>query len=202
MAFLLFLLLAVSYYILASNATGTQDIMNLIYTVCIYRICACSTVTLDSPADSVCPGDTVVFTCATDTGELIWDIDGNNLVSLNDAQRQQSLSIFELNLTSSAGNNFVSTATVRDVHLDHNGTRISCMDKNNPFLSDEEFETVILSGNMQALTVISILHAYAGPPSPPLNLMVASSTLSSVTISWVASVTETHPSDVTSADAH
>ena len=103
------------------------------------------TVTLDSSADSVCPGDTVVFTCATDTGELIWSVDGNNLVSLNDAQREQSLSIFELNLTSSAGNNLVSTATVRDVHLDHNGTGIFCSDSYNPHISDEKFERVIAS---------------------------------------------------------
>ena len=31
-------------------------------------------VTLSSSADSLCPGDGVVFTCVTDTGRLVWDI--------------------------------------------------------------------------------------------------------------------------------
>ena len=33
-----------------------------------------SVVTLSSSADSLCPGDGVVFTCVTDTGQLEWDI--------------------------------------------------------------------------------------------------------------------------------
>ena len=31
-------------------------------------------VTLNSSADSLCPGDGVVFTCVTDTGQLNWGI--------------------------------------------------------------------------------------------------------------------------------
>ena len=35
------------------------------------------TVTLTSSVDSVCPGDTVVFTCITDTGKLIWTVNNS-----------------------------------------------------------------------------------------------------------------------------
>ena len=89
------------------------------------------TVTLDSSADIVCPGDTVVFTCVTDTVELIWSVDGFNDVlyeKMIEKKEQTSLSIFQLNITNKTGNYFVSTATVINVHLDYNGTSISCSD--------------------------------------------------------------------------
>ena len=39
-----------------------------------------STVTLDSSSDSVCPGGTVVFTCTTDTGEMIWAVNSSKVL--------------------------------------------------------------------------------------------------------------------------
>ena len=40
----------------------------------IIKIMCIDAVTLSSSADSLCPGDGVVFTCVTDTGILKWDI--------------------------------------------------------------------------------------------------------------------------------
>ena len=39
-----------------------------------YALLIMCTVILSSSADSLCPGDGVVFTCVTDTGRLLWDI--------------------------------------------------------------------------------------------------------------------------------
>ena len=84
-------------------------------------------VTLDSSSDSVCPGDIVyvVFSCATDTGKLTWNIyiDGHNDVFYDSSMsehKEQSVSIFNFNLTSSIGNHLVSTATAYNVDIDHN----------------------------------------------------------------------------------
>ena len=97
----------------------------------------------------MCPGDTVVFTCATD-GQLIWEVGVDGVFFDNHTTLAlQLLSVFELNLTSKTGNTIVSTATVRDVHPDYNGTEISCTDSVIPHLSgiNKEFERVILSSN-------------------------------------------------------
>ena len=165
MACLLFLLLAISY-ILASNATGIQD-MNL--TVCIY-VNVCSTGTLVSSADSVCPGDTVVFTCATDTGELIWSI-GDLMMFFNNISESNhsKLSIYDFKLISKNGMNFISTTTIDNVHLDFNGTAILCGDNGVPQISNTAMETVIVAGNNTCRTKL-ILFYCAGPPTAPLNL--------------------------------
>ena len=65
-----------------------------------------TTVTLTSSADSVCPGDTVVFTCVTDTAPLIWSSNGTNEAyytpsQVNEAAR--TLSIFSLQLVATTG---------------------------------------------------------------------------------------------------
>ena len=107
------------------------------------------TVTLDSSADIVCPGDTVVFTCVTDTGELIWNVNGFNDVlyeKMIEKKEQTSLSIFQLNITNKIGNYFVSTATVINVHLDYNGTSISCSDSSTPHIAETDTKSVITSG--------------------------------------------------------
>ena len=91
-----------------------------------------------------------MFTCTTDTGELIWDVVGK-IVFFSAALQEQStssLGIFEINLTSITGNIIVSVATVRGVHFDYNDTGISCADSANPLMSgiDRRFVTVVLSG--------------------------------------------------------
>ena len=90
-----------------------------------------------------------MFTCATDTGELIWNVSGH-LLYFNTFQEShpESLNIFDVSLTSKNGSNFTSTATVKNVHLDHNGTKMSCNDSATPQLSSTRSRTVIVSGNI------------------------------------------------------
>ena len=87
-----------------------------------------TTVTLTSSADSVYPGDTVVFTCVTDTAPLIWSSNGATETyftpnQVNEAAR--TLGIFSLQLVATNGG-FKSTATVHNVSTDYNGVNITC----------------------------------------------------------------------------
>ena len=110
-----------------------------------------STVTLDSSSDSVCPGDTVVFTCTTDTTELVWSVGAHGIALLYEKGRENhemSLSIFMLTVTNQTGNNFVSTATVTSAHLDYNGIDISCSDSSLLHISNTETKTVKISGKI------------------------------------------------------
>ena len=93
-------------------------------------------VTLTSSADSVCPGDTVVFTCVTDTGRLLWTV--NNSVdqvhsfhSISQIKMIVTKQIFELelvNVTGIGNKMYLSTTTARNVLPDYNGTYITCVD--------------------------------------------------------------------------
>ena len=113
---------------------------------CMY-VNACSTVTLDSSSDSLCPGDTVVFTCATDTGELIWAVGDSEVFFNNISMPTDTFPPFDLMLISQNGKNFISTATIDNVHLDHNGTAISCHDSVFPqSTTNTATEIVILAG--------------------------------------------------------
>ena len=100
-----------------------------------------TTVTLTSSADSMCPGDTVVFTCVTDTALLIWSSKGTNEAyytpsQVNEATR--TLSIFSLQLLATTGG-FKSTATVHKVSLYQDGAKITCNDNVN---SNSESKTI------------------------------------------------------------
>ena len=108
-----------------------------------------STVTLDSSSDSVCPGDTVVFTCTTDTGELIWAVDGINFYfsTSHDAVPAVDPSFpFKFTLTSSHGSNLVTTATVDNVQIDDNGTVIKCADNGIPQLANIATKELVIFG--------------------------------------------------------
>ena len=107
--------------IFTANATGIIVVISNLTSMTI------STVTLDSSADSVCPGDTVVFTCATDTGVLLWAV-GDSKAFFNNISMpmDDSFPTFHLKLISQNGKEFISTATIDNVALDHNGTAISC----------------------------------------------------------------------------
>ena len=65
-------------------------------------------VTLTSSTDSVCPGDTVVFSCVTDTVRLLWTV--NNSVdqvhsfhSISQIKMVVTKQIFELELVNVTG---------------------------------------------------------------------------------------------------
>ena len=93
-------------------------------------------VTLTSSADSVCHGDTVVFTCVTDTGKLLWIV--NNSVdlrhsfhSINQIKMIVTKQFFKLELVNVTGidnKTYLSTATACNVLPDYNGTNITCLD--------------------------------------------------------------------------
>ena len=112
--------------------------------------CAILSVTLHPTNHTWCPGDTVVFTCVTDTGYLVWQlIEGTSYLYRNtkDQQTHHQFDIFTLNLTKITGSTLVSTATVYNVLLEHNGTVISCGDSANPIpVSITKKQTVLISG--------------------------------------------------------
>lgn len=107
-------------------------------------------VTLHPTVHTWCPGDTVVFTCVTDTGYLVWQlIEGTSYLFRNttDQQTYHQFEIFTLNLTKITGSTLVSTATLDNVLLEHNGTVISCGDSANPTpVSITKQQTVLISG--------------------------------------------------------
>ena len=89
------------------------------------------TVTLTSSADIVCPGDTLFFTCVTDTGVLAWEINGYNYVFLPGVSEDTALlgnTMIVVNLTRLIGNEAVSTATAQNTHIDLNGSVMFCID--------------------------------------------------------------------------
>ena len=105
-----------------------------------------NTVTLTSSADSVCPGDTVVFTCVTDTGQLVWRSNGHNFLYYSAGQLSENVYIFTTKLSNVSGMIFMSTATVHNVQLSHNGTVITCSDMT--FKGSSVNKTVQLSGKI------------------------------------------------------
>ena len=88
-------------------------------------------VILNSSAVSVCPGDTLVFTCTSDNGPLIWYTNGtSNAVFYEPDQLNstESLGIFTIGFINITGNTFVSTATVFNISFEDDGTIIICSD--------------------------------------------------------------------------
>ena len=93
-------------------------------------------VTLTSSADGVCPGDTVVFTCVTDTGKLLWEIINiNNQYLFSNHVQQINMNVMEdifilvlLNVTGTNNSIIWSTATAYHVPLYYSERNISCFD--------------------------------------------------------------------------
>ena len=93
-------------------------------------------VTLTSSADRVCPGDTVVFTCVTDTLPLIWKYNGVYKLYFSPNQvNETSTTLFDgafnvqLNTGTTVG--FVSNAVATSISLNYDGTNITCSDSIN-----------------------------------------------------------------------
>ena len=79
----------------------------------------------------VCPGDTVIFTCSSTTGQVAWAFDsiGSNsrgYLSIAALGNIQHLGIFTFNLTIKSGPNLTSTATVHNVTISQTSTDIYC----------------------------------------------------------------------------
>ena len=102
------------------------------------------TVTLTSSADILCPGDTVVFTCVTDTGRLVWvPINIINKHSFHfSTQKPITKDIFTLTLINVTNSNtYRSTAVAHNISVDYNGTEVSCSD--GPILSSNRLTIII-----------------------------------------------------------
>ena len=79
----------------------------------------------------------MVFTCVTDTGELLWKSNGQNHAYLGTSGPQTtSVDIFTMYRESVTGTMLVSTATVHNVQLKHNGRVIACSDSIAPGSSE------------------------------------------------------------------
>ena len=146
-----------------------------------------STVTLDSSSDSVCPGDTVVFTCTSDTGELIWGVTGVLFYfSTSQVPDVEPSFLFKFTLTSSQGSNLVTTATVDNVQLDDNGTVITCADNGIHQLANFATKELVIFGTVNNnYNCAIVVHVFVGPPNVPFKLKYCVN-FSSVVISWAA----------------
>ena len=122
-------------------------------------------VTLTSSADSVCPGDTVVFTCVSDTGRLVWVV--NNSVdhvhsfhSINQIKMPVTEQFFKLELVNVTGihnKTYLSTATAHNVLSDYNGTTITCMDWDQ---TNTSVTLYVLIGEKHDHTFVNVSHNY------------------------------------------
>ena len=104
------------------------------------------TVTLTSSADILCPGDTVVFTCVTDTGRLVWEINGttgrHSFHSPAQINMPNTVKNFTLTLLSVTNNSiYQSTAVAHNISVDYNGIEVSCMDVQA--LNNEQMSNII-----------------------------------------------------------
>ena len=88
----------------------------------------------------MCPRDTVVFTCVTDTGVLLWEIinvDNQHLFSnpaqINTNATEDIFTLMLLNVTGENNSIYWSTATAHAHHvpLNYSGRSISCYDNDN-----------------------------------------------------------------------
>ena len=92
------------------------------------------TVTLTSSADILCPGDTVVFTCVTDTGRLVWEINDStgrqSFHSPAQINMPNTVKNFTLTLLSVTNNSiYLSTAVAHNIiSVDCNGIEVSYRD--------------------------------------------------------------------------
>ena len=89
------------------------------------------TVTLTSSADILCPGDTVVFTCVTDTGRLVWEVKKTKQTFHSPALLNIPipLDIFTLTLLNVTNSNtYQSTAVAHNISVDYNWTFVQCID--------------------------------------------------------------------------
>ena len=96
-----------------------------------------------------------MFTCAIDTGTLIWTVGDNKAFFNNITMPMDDIfPPFDLKLTSQNGKNLISTATIDNVHLDHNGTAISCSDSALPLnTTNTAIKTVVVAG-MYSISIL------------------------------------------------
>ena len=95
----------------------------------------------------MCPGDTAVFTCVTDTAPLIWSTSGTSQTYFTPSQVNEAartLGIFSLQLVATTGG-FKSTATVHNVSLYQDEANITCSDNVNSNYSGSKTKSIMIS---------------------------------------------------------
>ena len=98
-------------------------------------------------SNQTCPGDSLIYTCVTDTEELVWRENNKRQVLFSKNYHPfQELDIFTVNLTNISGTVIVSTATINNVLLGHNGTILSCSDNSVLQTANKTIVTLVLSG--------------------------------------------------------
>ena len=132
-----------------------------------------------------------MFTCATDTGELIWNNNGTLQYCSNYTYDVIEFGIFEFRLLIKTGNALVSTATVQNVHYSDNGTLLSCSDNSSiAHVSNSNTDRIKIKGkqirkciHQPIFSLIFVL--CSGSSSPPHNLTFCFTSVF-VIISWVS----------------
>ena len=111
--------------------------------------------TLSSSADSLCPGDGVVFTCCTDTGRLVWDIKDSTVSFHSPAHLNNAiqLNIFTITLQNITGNIYHSTATADHVPINYNGTTVACRGQN---IENKQQMSIVIGVYGETLNIIFI----------------------------------------------
>ena len=111
-------------------------------------------VTLSSSADSLCPGDGVVFTCVTDTGRLVWDIKDTPLSFHSPAQLNYIIplnAVFNITLLNITGNMYHSTANAVNVPINYHDVTVSCSSGQIEIQSETKKRKLIIGITMQQM---------------------------------------------------
>ena len=101
------------------------------------------------PYTPLCPGDELVLTCVTYTGNTYWQYRAMMLDTIRKLQNVVSAVIINrvliLNVTDIVGNTVTSTATIPSVNASMNGTMASCSNQivSNSFVTF----TIKMTGN-------------------------------------------------------
>uniref|UniRef100_A0A1X7T360 Fibronectin type-III domain-containing protein n=1 Tax=Amphimedon queenslandica TaxID=400682 RepID=A0A1X7T360_AMPQE len=125
-----------------------------------------------------CPGDRLVLTCTTDTGSLVWEVDGMNIQLAKQGATTEKGG-FLVNITNITGNTTISTATDESVPVSLDGTMIGCSDT--------------FPGGFVYLTI-----NVTGPPALPVNnITIEPINNSTVSINWTEQQRCIHHYDIT-----
>ena len=151
MSYLLCLFTVLLFNCSPSNATGKSLTANNAPS-CLVSLAGhwCNyihTVTLTSSADMLCPGDTVVFTCVTDTGRLVWKVNKikqtfhSPALQLNKPITVDIFTLTLLNVTNS--NTYQSTAVAHNISVDYNWKFVNCIDGGQATSNDKQLNIII-----------------------------------------------------------
>ena len=97
----------------------------------------------------------MVFTCVTDTGQLIWDIKHSFIFFHSSTQLNEVVqlnTVFNVTLHSITGNTYHSTATAAHVPVSYNGTIVECKRAFNAVQGTDKAVAILVVGEKQLLS--------------------------------------------------